>query len=46
MAALKAQVIDMLRTSGRLQDAIMVQTDPETGIEETVIDEEVHGDDQ
>ena len=39
--ALKSQVIDRLRRSGRLQDAIGVRTDPVTGAEETVIDEDV-----
>ncbi|KAL3762562.1 hypothetical protein ACHAW5_007807 [Stephanodiscus triporus] len=41
IARLKSEVIDRLRKSGRLQDAISVRTDPQTGIEETVIDEDV-----
>ena len=41
IAALKSQVIDKLRKSGRLQDAIRVRTDPATGIEETIVDEDV-----
>ena len=39
--ALKSRVIDRLRTSGRLQEAITVRTDPVTGEEETLVDEDV-----
>lgn len=38
---LKADVISKLQKSGKLQDAISVRIDPNTGIEETVIDEDI-----
>jgi len=38
---MKSQVIEKLRQSGRLQEAITIQTNPETGEEETIIDTDV-----
>jgi hypothetical protein len=38
---LKSNVINMLKQSGKLQDAIKVQIDPNTGIEQTEINEDV-----
>ena len=38
---LKSNVISMLKQSGKLQDAIRVQSDPNTGVEQTIINEDV-----
>jgi len=41
VSMLKSQVIDQLKQSGRLQEAITIQTNPETGEEETIVDQDV-----
>ena len=38
---LKSQVISQLQQSGKLREAIRIQTNPETGEEETIIDEDI-----
>lgn len=38
---LKSQVISQLQQSGKLKEAIRIQTNPETGEEETIIDEDI-----
>ena len=38
---LKSQVIAQLQQSGKLTEAIRIQTNPETGEEETIIDEDI-----
>lgn len=41
VSMIKGQVIENLKNSGRLADAIKVEVNPETGEEETVVDEDV-----
>lgn len=38
---LKSNVISILKQSGKLQDAITVQIDPNTGVEQTIVNEDV-----
>ena len=38
---LKSNVISILKQSGKLQDAIRVQIDPKTGVEQTIINEDM-----
>ena len=41
VSMLKTQVIEQLKQSGRLQEAISIQVNPETGEEETIIDQDI-----
>jgi len=41
ISMLKSQVIEQLKKSGKLQEAISIRTNPETGEEETIIDQDV-----
>ena len=41
ISMMKSQVIEQLKQSGKLQEAISIQTNPDTGEEETIIDQDV-----